>query len=106
MPVPCLPIQWPSTLQESGPAEDPTIVLSGTAQVGSTPFRIVAIRVEPRLRFMPDYKSDIAGTIYDREVLETLLEELGEVSDTDHPLTLELATGVYVLWMVPISGTC
>ena len=54
MPVPCLPMQLPSTLQESGAAEDPTIVLSGTAQIGSTPFRIVAIRVEPRLRFMPD----------------------------------------------------
>jgi hypothetical protein len=104
MSVPCLPVQWPKTLEESGPAEDPGIVLSGTAQVGSTPFRITAIRVEPRLRFMPDYKADLEDAVYDREVLETLLEELGEVADTDHPRTLELATGVYVMWMVPASA--
>jgi hypothetical protein len=101
MSVPCLPMRWPSTLEENGPAEDPAIVLSGTAQVGSTPFRIMAIRVEPRLRFMPDYRADLGDEVYDREVLETLLEELGEIADTDHPRTLELATGVYVLWMAP-----
>jgi hypothetical protein len=106
MSVPSLQVQWPSTLEESGPAEDPSIVLSGTAQVGSTPFRITAIRVEPRLRFMPDYKADLGDAVYEREVLETLLEELGEVANTDNPQTLELATGVYVMWMAPASATC
>jgi hypothetical protein len=103
MSVPCLPVQWPSTLEESGPAEDPSIVLAGTAQVGTTPFRIMAIRVEPRLKFMPDYKADLDDAVYDREALETVLEELGEVSNTDHPRTLELATGVYVMCMAPAS---
>jgi len=55
---------------------------------------------------MPDYKADLGDAVYEREVLETLLEELGEVANTDNPQTLELATGVYVMWMAPASATC
>ncbi len=104
MSIPCPPIQWPSGLEETGPPEDPTILLSGTALVGSMPFRITAIRVEPRLRFMPDYRQELEG-VYDRETLETLLEELGMIGETDHPHIIELAPGSYVMWMTSAGET-
>lgn len=66
----------------------------------------MAIRVEPRLRFMPDYRSDLDHTVYNPGMLETLLEELGEIADTDHPLTIELATGSYVMWVTPAAEAC
>ncbi len=67
MSTPCLPIHWPTMFEETGPAEDPTMTLSATAHIGATPFRAVAIRVEPRLRFMPDYRPDLADMAYDAQ---------------------------------------
>lgn len=99
MSIPCPPIQWPIALDETGPIGDPGIVLSGIAHIGSIPFRIVAVPVEPRLRFMPDYRPDLADEVYDRERLETLLEELGEIADTDHPRIIELGGACYVMWI-------
>lgn len=101
MSIPCPSITWPSVLEEIGPAEDPTIALAGMASVGSTPFRITAIRVEPRLKFMPDYRPDLDRAAYGPVNLETLLEELGEVADTDHAATIRLESGPYVFWMTP-----
>ena len=101
MSTPCPPIRWPAEFEETGPAEDPSIILSAFAHVGSIPFRIVAIRIEPRLRFMPDYRPDRAPTAYDSVTLEALLGEVGEIAGTDHPRTVELGTGSYVMWMVP-----
>ena len=98
MSIPCPPIQWPSILIEKGPPADPAVLLSGTATVGFIPFRITAIRVEPRLKFTPDCRSDDIDPAY-RARLECLLEELAEVADSDHPQTVELEAGSYVLWM-------
>jgi hypothetical protein len=102
MSIPCPPIQWPSMLMEKGPTADPAVLLSGTAIIGSIPFRITAIRVESRLKFMPDCRSDDIDPAY-RERLECLLEELAEVADSDHPETVELETGSYALWMTSAS---
>ncbi len=99
MSVPCPPMEWPSTLEEAGPAEDPTIVLAGAAQIGGTPFRVTAIRVEPRLRSMPDYRPGLDPIVYECDVLERLLDDLGEVANTDHPRTIELSAGAYVMYM-------
>jgi hypothetical protein len=105
MSVSCPSMEWPSTLEEIGPTEDAAIMLSGSARVGRTPFRVVAIRVEPRLRFTPDYRPDLKRAVYDSKMLETLLEEMGEVADTDNLRTVELATGSYVMWMAPAPET-
>lgn len=104
MSTPCLPIHWPTVLEETGPVEDPTMILSATAHVGATPFRVVAIRVEPGLRFMPDYRPGVPDGVYDAEAFESLLGEVGEISGTDNPHTIELATGCYVMWMAPAPG--
>lgn len=104
MSIPCPPISWPSVLEETGPAEDPTITLSGMARVGSTPLQIVAIRIEPRLRFMPDYKSDVDSATYNHAQLEVLLEELGNIAETDAPEVVELSSGRYVMWIGPLPG--
>jgi hypothetical protein len=98
MSISCPPIEWPSELTKSGPAEDPAVLLSGTAYVGSMPFRITAVRVEPRLKFMPDCRSEDIDSTY-REHLIYLLEELAELADSDHPPPIQLATGSYALWM-------
>lgn len=103
--IPCPPIVWPSTLATAGPAEDPAIMLAGTARVGPANFSIVAIRVEPRLRFMPDYRIDLEEDAYDRNRLEMLLQELAELSDSDDPPVLEFPTGFYVLYMIPRSDS-
>lgn len=98
MSISCPPIEWPSMLAETGPAEDPAVMLSGTAYLGSVPFRVTAVRVEPRLKFMPDCRSEDLDPAY-CEHLIYLLEELAELADTGHPRTIELATGTYALWM-------
>ena len=98
MSIPCPPLRWPSTLEEAGPPEDPTILLSATAQAAEAPFRITAIRVDPRLRFMPDYRPGVDPAAYP-ETLEMLLALAGDLSDTDHAVTIHLETGPYVMWM-------
>jgi hypothetical protein len=103
MSIPCPPIRWPSTLEDAGPPEDPTILLSATAQVAGTPFRLTAIRVDPRLRFMPDYQQDVDPAAYP-ESLEALLEDVGNLSDTDCVTTIRLETGPYVMWMAPAQA--
>jgi hypothetical protein len=58
----------------------------------------MAIRVQPDLRFMPDYQPEID---YDTGALETRLEDLAVVADTDHPGVVALAGGSYAVWMTP-----
>lgn len=98
MSIPLLSLDWPAALDEIGPEQDPTILLSGAAQIGRTLFRIMAIRVQPDLRFMPDFQPDAE---YDTDALETKLEDLAVIADTDHPGEVELAGGRYVVWMTP-----
>jgi hypothetical protein len=100
MSVPCPPIRWPAFLEDAGPAEDATILLSATAQVGDTQFRVIAMRVEPRLRFMPDYKLNVDPAAYNQGMLETLLADLGDIGESDHAATVQLSTGLYVMWMI------
>ena len=103
MSIPCLRIQWPTALEETGPPEDPTIMLLGSAHMGTTPFKVLAIRVNARLKFMPDYRPDLPEAVYESGKLEVLLAELGEIAATDHPGTIALETGSYVMWMAPAS---
>jgi hypothetical protein len=47
---------------------------------------------------MPDYQPEID---YDTGALETRLEDLAAIADTDHPGVVELAGGSYAIWMTP-----
>jgi hypothetical protein len=114
MPVQCPPCQWPAALDERGPVEDPSILLTSRARIGDVTVQIVAVRVNPAIRWMPDYKSDVAQGAYEVDglnvALETILEELesisSELADTlgeTQPSTLELTTGAYMIWVMPSS---
>jgi hypothetical protein len=112
MSVECPRCEWPAVLEERGPLEDPSILLTGTARVGDTAVQIVAIRINPALRFAPDYKQGLSSVVYGAngldEILETVLEEFEYVSSELDQLVgesrsciVELATGRYVLCIVP-----
>jgi hypothetical protein len=108
MAVACPPVEWPKLLEEQGPAEDPGIVLKGTARIGGAPVEIVAIRVDLERRRMPDYRSDVPRAAYETAALETTLEELECVTQELSALTgvaersiVRFATGSYVLFVLP-----
>ncbi len=114
MPVECPCCQWPSMLEERGPREDPSILLTGTARIGDTDVQIIAIRINPKLRRSVDRRAESAeasdqDTGFD-DVLDTILEEfdyvaeqLGELFGEDQFRIVELATGPYQFWVVPVS---
>lgn len=108
MAVACPPIEWPGSLDEQGPPEDPAIVLKGTARIGGAPLKIVAIRVDLELRRMPDYKPGVPAAAYETTALETTLEELECVTEQLSGLTgaaersiVRFATGPYVVCVLP-----
>ncbi len=114
MAIACPPCQWPTVLEERGPSEDPTILLTGAARIGEAHVQIVAIRINSTLQWTPDYRSDVAEDSYHvdglDEVLETTLDEfqciaseLGEVLGNSRSSLVELAPGRYRVWVMPWS---
>ena len=108
MTVECPALEWPRVLEECGPAEDPTILLMGTARIGGTPVAVVAIRVKPELRRAPDYRQGVPSAAYETGALETILDELEYLTDEVGVVTgsaersiVRLPTGPYVIGMVP-----
>lgn len=81
MTIACPVLEWPTELEERGPPEDPTILLTGRVRLGGAELRLVAIRVDPALRWTPDYRRDVPDGNYTAdglgEALEGVLEELG-----------------------------
>ena len=112
MPVPCPPCRWPSALKEGGPPEDPSVLLTGAASIGDTVLQIVAIRIDPTLRWALDYKRGVAAASYEMNALDRTLEtfleeaesissELDELLGERRPSILRLATGNYKVWILP-----
>jgi|SRR5690242_10176034 hypothetical protein len=99
--VQCPQIVWPREFSESGPEDDPTIFLRGNARLADRPFSVVAIRVAPNRRFMPDYKEDVDEAAYSELRLDFLLEELGALLDADTLPVIELGGGQYVVAVLP-----
>lgn len=106
--------QWPVELDERGPAEDPSIVLTGKAYVGRTPLQVVAVRMNPASGRLPDYKPDVPAAAYaDAHVdialfslldeLEYVANELDELLGDDQPGTVALAGGVYRFCALPAA---
>jgi hypothetical protein len=75
---------WPNVLEEQGPSEDPSILLTGTARIGGAEARIVAIRVSSTQEWAPDFKRGVAEDSYQGngldEVLQMALEEFQAVA--------------------------
>jgi hypothetical protein len=112
--VECPACLWPTVLEERGPSEDPSILLTGTARIGGARARIVAIRVNSTQEWTPDFRRGVAEDTYHEndldEVLQTVLEEfqtvaseLGDLLGDSDPSVVELATGHYSVWVIPTS---
>jgi hypothetical protein len=114
MPILCPNCRWPAELDERGPAEDPAILLTGTAYLGSTPLQIVAIRIDPTSGRVPDYKPDVPAAAYAGsqvdvalsvllDEFEYVVNELGDVLGEGQPSTVALPSGAYRLCALPAS---
>jgi hypothetical protein len=106
--------KWPASLEEQGPPEDPSILLTGTAYIGDAVIKIIAIRVNLLRRATPDYRPDVPIAGYRdggyATALDTILDEfedvaaqLGEFFGEEHTNIVELPTGSYQIWGVPVS---
>lgn len=114
MSVQCPACQWPIFLDERGPPGDPSILLTGTAHVAGVQTKIIAVRVNADLEAAADYRSDVPRAQYHERgydtVLDTILDEfeyvaaeLGDLLGEGHSNIVELATGRYQLWIIPVS---
>lgn len=112
MPVQCPSCQWPSSFMECGPAEDPSILLSGTARIAQAAVQIVAIRTSRGSGRVPDYRSDVPRACYQANGLAGLLEqmledfeylatEVSEIFGDGVSELVELATGTYKVVVLP-----
>ena len=104
MPIALPEPNWPSELLEEGPPEDPLILLSGAAEIGKAPHRVVAVRINPRTLSV-DYRRDLEEGIYAEYQLEDMLDELTFLDDLDQSVLVPMAGGSYVVWMVPAGDT-
>ena len=75
MPVRLPALNWPVELLENGPDEDPSILLSGAAAIGTVLHRILAVRVNPS-HAQVDFRADLDEAVYADYQLEVMLEEL------------------------------
>jgi hypothetical protein len=108
MAVPCPPLEWPPFLEECGPAEDPSILLTGRARIGGASAAVVAVRIAPGRARVPDYREGVPDAAYETSQLETILEELeclaqeiGAAPATMEAGMVQLATGTYVMGVLP-----
>lgn len=104
MAIQCPRIVWPDHLAEEGPPEDRSIYLRGRARVGEAWADVRAIRIDPALRMMPDYKKSVPSSCYADLQLDTLLDELACLADSDPLATVELDGGHYVIWLIPCGA--
>ena len=101
MPIRFPQSRWPAELMEEGPDEDPSILLSGTAEIGDAPHRVVAVRVR-KADLQVDFRVDLdEEEAYADYPLEAMLDELDFFDDFDRSVVVPLESGNYVIWMVP-----
>lgn len=100
MPVDMPQPSWPAQLTEQGPSEDPTILLSGMATIGPAPHRILAVRIDPTTLAV-DYRPDLDEDIYAEYQLDEMVDDLTFLDDLDASVLVPIASGSYVLWVMP-----
>ena len=92
-------IEWPTSFDAQGPAEDPNILLSAQACIAGVTYAITAIRMREGMR-MPDYRDDVPSGAYE-DALDSMREEIEVLASTMDPPLVSLGDGNYLLWMVP-----
>ncbi|MDQ2804090.1 MAG: hypothetical protein M3Y41_15960, partial [Pseudomonadota bacterium] len=85
---------------EEGPEEDPSILLSGVAEFGTAPHRVLAVRVNAT-NLRVDFLAGVDADIYADHELEVMLDELRFFGSIDRSVVVRLESGDYVIWMVP-----
>jgi hypothetical protein len=100
MPVRLPELNWPVELLETGPDEDPSILLSGATEIGTAPHRVLAIRVNPS-HVQVDFRANLDEAVYADYQLGVMLEELNVFDNVDRSAVVPLESGNYVIWMVP-----
>jgi hypothetical protein len=91
---------WPAEMLEAGPPEDPTILLAAPVDIGATMHRLLAIRIDPDT-LMVDFRESVGEDIYEPYDLDLMLDDLEFFDDIDAAGLVTLASGSYVIWMVP-----
>jgi hypothetical protein len=106
MTIPCPPCTWPTTLAECGPEEDPAILLVGSAEIGESSTCVMAIRISGT--------QDRSDETHAMSTLEPALDaflksadglaaRLGNVLGVRAPSIIQLESGPYFLWMLPLA---
>jgi hypothetical protein len=103
MTVLCPIPQWPAGLLEVGPPEDRSILLRGEVAIDSARFILMAVRVDP-IGLGLDVRSDQSLSIYADYELSQQLDVISDLVDSSSQSTLRLATGLYIMWMIPGNG--
>jgi hypothetical protein len=104
MPVKLPAPEWPPEPLEAGPPEDSFILLSGRANIGEAPYRVLAIRINPNTLGL-DYRYDLGEDVYADYQLEDTLDELTFLDDIDKSVLVPTEGGHYVIWMLPSGDT-
>jgi len=99
MQVPTPPVQWPSEFIAEGPVQDPTILLTGRAEIGNAAYRIQAVRMRKGMR-SPDYRSDVPQSAYN-ESLDRVVDDVQDIIESLSPQLVQIGEGHYLLWLVP-----
>ncbi len=114
MSVPFPSCVFPATLDEHGPKEDPSILLTGMVAIGNATALVIAIRISLTLRRTPDYRQDVPAEMYGVNNIDTGLETFLENADDltaefsdllgEHvPSIVQLEPGAYMLWILPLA---
>ncbi len=101
MPTPSPVMKWPAIFREEGPPTDPSILLSGDAEVGGVAFRVSAMRMRTGLR-VPDYRDDVSASAY-RAAMDSTLDDVEDLVDSIDPELVIIDGAEYLLWMVPAA---
>jgi hypothetical protein len=83
-------------------------MLRARARLGSATLDVLATRIDPELRRMPDYRQDLPIELYQASPMETMLDELeylteslGQMAESTSQSVIELETGTYLLCVLP-----
>ncbi len=101
MPVSAPPIQWPSQLNEQGPAQDPSVMLTGRAEIAGVAFKVTALRMRDGMR-IPDYRDDISEAAYE-DAIDCAFEDVEDLVGSLDPRLISLNGAQYLLWLVPLA---
>ena len=103
MPIKIPQTVWPTELTEEGPSQDVSILLTGMANIGPAPHRVLAVRLDPTTLSV-DYRPDLDESAYAEYQLDELVDDLTFLDDLDASVLVPMGDGEYVVWMMPFSN--